>query len=72
MRFADVIVDISAHALDRSFQYRVPEELAGSCDVGTLVSVPFGKRMMTGYIVGFSDTPKIEEEKIRPLARVDN
>ncbi len=72
MRFADVIVDISAHALDRSFQYRVPEEFAGSCDVGTLVSVPFGKRMVTGYIVGFSDTPKIEEEKIRPLARVDN
>jgi primosomal protein N' (replication factor Y) len=72
MRFADVIVDISAHALDRSFQYRVPEELTGSCDVGTLVSVPFGKRMVTGYIVGFSDTPKIEEKKIRPLARVDN
>ncbi|MDY4205561.1 replication restart helicase PriA [Porcincola intestinalis] len=72
MRFADVIVDISAHALDRSFQYRVPEELTGSCDVGTLVSVPFGKRTVTGYIVGFSDTPKIEEGKIRPLARVDN
>ena len=48
MRFADVIVDISAHALDRSFQYRVPEELTGSCDVGTLVSVPFGTRTVTG------------------------
>ena len=55
MRFADVIVDISAHALDRTFQYRVPDRLQQSCDIGSVVAVPFGKRKVTGYIVGFSD-----------------
>ena len=27
MIFADIIIDISSEKLDRSFQYRVPEEL---------------------------------------------
>ncbi len=67
MQFADVIVDISAHALDRTFQYRVPEELEGSCDIGSVVNVPFGSRLVTGYIVGFSDQPRVKEDKIRPL-----
>lgn len=67
MRFADVIVDISAHALDRTFQYRVPDRLQQSCDIGSVVAVPFGKRKVTGYIVGFSDTPRVEEDRIRPL-----
>lgn len=69
-RFADVIVDISAHALDRTFQYRIPDQMRGSCQIGTLVAVPFGSRKICGYIVAFSDTPKIEEDKIRPLEGV--
>ena len=69
MRYADVIVDISAHALDRTFQYRVPEEMEGSLEAGSLVSVPFGSRTVTGYVVGFSDTPSIEESRIRPLGK---
>ena len=28
-RYADVVVDISHEKLDRSFQYRIPPELAG-------------------------------------------
>jgi len=67
VRFADVIVDISAHALDRTFQYRVPPELEDSLDIGAVVNVPFGSRKAAGYVVGFSDQPKIDPEKIRPL-----
>ena len=29
MKFANIIVDISLEKLDRTFQYRVPEELQG-------------------------------------------
>lgn len=69
MRYADVIVDISAHALDRTFQYAVPEELEESCEIGMVAVVPFGPRKVTGYVVGLSDTPKIDASRIRPLEK---
>ena len=34
MKYADVIVDISLEALDRVFQYLIPEELQTSVTVG--------------------------------------
>lgn len=69
MQFADVIVDISAHALDRTFQYRIPEDLEDAIDIGSVVDVPFGSRNITGYVVGISGKPKVDLQKIRPLSR---
>ena len=42
MKYANVIVDISLEKLDRTFQYRVPEELEDGLSVGMQVVVPFG------------------------------
>ena len=44
--------------LDRTFHYLLPETLADKAAVGMRVTVPFGRRSVTGYIVGF---PKDEE-----------
>ena len=41
-RYANVIVDISMEKLDKTFQYRIPEELKGVLAVGMQVVVPFG------------------------------
>ena len=41
--YADVIVDITQESLDRSFQYRVPEELEEKIQPGMVVQIPFGK-----------------------------
>ena len=35
MIYADVIVNITAHALDRPFQYRIPEALRDKLEVGS-------------------------------------
>lgn len=51
-RIAKVVVDI---ALDREFDYLVPEEFDGLLHVGSPVRVPFGPREAQGYIVGFSE-----------------
>ena len=42
MKFANIIVDISLEKLDRTFQYRVPEELQGILKEGMQVRIPFG------------------------------
>ena len=41
-KYADIIIDISHEAVDRTFQYIIPEELQGSIEIGQQVLVPFG------------------------------
>ncbi len=71
-RYADIIVDISHEAIDRSFQYRVPDQLLGKLGIGSVVNIPFGNgnRVRTGYVVGFSDQPMFDEARIKEIAGV--
>ena len=58
---ARVVVDL---ALDREFDYRIPSHLAALLRVGSRVVVPFGRRHVNGYIVGFIDSstyPRLRE-----------
>ena len=70
--YADIIVDISQEKLDRTFQYEIPQNLLGIIKTGTKVEVPFGKgsRTISGYVIGISDKPKIEESKIKPVSKI--
>lgn len=70
--FADVIVDISVDALDRTFQYRIPESIREQIRVGTPVKIPFGRgnREISGFVVGISDTAKWPDAKIKELTGI--
>ena len=72
MTYADVIVDITAKALDRPFQYLIPEHLENEVEEGTIVEAPFGNgnRKITGYVMSLSHSSKIDPEKIKPILRV--
>ena len=65
--YADIIVNISASELDRSFQYRVPDELREAVTLGSRVDISFHNRSVSGFVTGLSETPAIEEEKILPI-----
>ena len=66
--YADIIINIAS--LDKSFQYLVPEELAEQIEIGSAVLVPFGKseKLRDGFVIGLSKEPKIEKERIKPIA----
>lgn len=49
---ARIITDL---ALDREFDYRIPADLAGPVDIGSVVRVPFGRRRARGFVVGLAD-----------------
>ena len=36
-RYANIIIDISHEKVDRTFQYKIPEELLGKLEEGTCV-----------------------------------
>ncbi|MGI6037672.1 MAG: replication restart helicase PriA [Limnochordia bacterium] len=66
---AEVIVDISAEPVDKTFHYLVPPSLEDKLQTGHRVLVPFGPRRVEGYIIGWSQPePDIQlKEIIKPL-----
>lgn len=71
-KYADIIIDISHEAIDRTFQYKVPKHLMDKVRIGTKVSIPFGRgnHFRTGYVVSFSETPVFDIDKIKEIADV--
>lgn len=69
-KYADIIIDISHEAIDRTFQYRVPEGLTGKIGIGDEVSIPFGRgnHLRSGYVVSFSEIPAFDEDKMKEIA----
>ncbi|KAB0672279.1 primosomal protein N' [Oryzomonas sagensis] len=49
--------------LDRTFHYRVPREMEGQALAGRRAFVPFGRRRLTGYILGNVTAPPPHELK---------
>jgi primosomal protein N' (replication factor Y) (superfamily II helicase) len=52
-----------------TFTYLIPEELNYSVKVGVRVVAPFGKRVLTGFVVDLSKTSSLKE-KIKPIRDV--
>ena len=63
--YAEVIVDISHEAIDKSFTYRIPRGM----DVrpGDPVLVPFGRGIKKAYVLALSEAVDYPEEKIREI-----
>ena len=59
--YADIIIDISHSAIDRVFQYRIGDAWKEQVQVGSLVTVPFGKgnAHRHGYVIGITQTPSM-------------
>lgn len=72
-KYADIIIDISHEAIDRTFQYKIPENLEESIRIGTQVSIPFGKgnHVRKGYVVAITDTPVYEVDKLKEIQCVN-
>lgn len=70
--YADIIIDISHEAIDRTFQYRIPERLKEQIRIGTQVSIPFGRgnHVRSGYVVSFSNEPVFDVDKIKEIVDI--
>lgn len=70
MRFAQVIVDVSAYPVDRPFDYLIPEDWEELIDIGCRVKVPFGPRNVLGFVVGITTESDVPAEKIKPISEI--
>ena len=73
LSFANIIIDISHEKVDRPFQYRIPERLISRVEVGSCVSVPFGRgnTRRQGYVIGITDVPEFDPEKTKEILDVE-
>jgi primosomal protein N' (replication factor Y) len=62
-RYAGVIVDVRAEAVNRIFQYAIPERYQGQIEIGHRVLVPFGRRKLEGYVVELTNELEKKREK---------
>jgi len=65
---AEVLVDIKAKEVDRTFDYLVPENLKEVVEIGQRVTVPFGPRFIMGYVLGLKETSDFT--KLRPINNI--
>ena len=69
--FAKIIIDQDAKALDKVFEYQIPDDMQVA--VGERVIVPFGSRNLQGFIVDICDSCSYDEDKVKPiLQKIEN
>lgn len=69
-KYAKIIVDIPVNQLDQTYDYSIPQELEEIIKIGHAVLVSFGRRKVVGFVVGFSDKPDFEKDKIKDIIKI--
>ncbi len=71
--FAGVIINRLALNIDRIFDYAIPENLKGKIEIGSLVSVPFGKgnKALDGFVISLSESSDFKG-KIKEILSVED
>ena len=54
--YIDVLVELKAKKLDKTFTYHVPSNLEASINVGKRVLVPFGRQKLEGFIISLNNS----------------
>jgi primosomal protein N' (replication factor Y) (superfamily II helicase) len=63
----------TTRALRGPFDYRLPEDFGdGAVDVGSMLVVPFARRLLLGVVVGLAERSEVREEKLlEPLRALE-
>ncbi|WP_213423318.1 primosomal protein N' [Bhargavaea massiliensis] len=64
---AEIITDVSAHPVDRPFDYAVPEGMAKVIEPGARVRVPFGNRKVLGFVTGLKEESDVPDSRLKPI-----
>ena len=63
--YAEVLIEYSAKAIDKTFTYLIPSHLEKKIKVGMKVLIPFGNKTIHGFVTNikkeYSDTYELKE-----------
>ena len=66
-RYARVLVDVAGQELEQGFDYRIPADYPCALSPGMSVTVPFGKRNLSGLVLEIMEKTDVPMEKIRDI-----
>ena len=69
--YANVIIEYGVKALNKTFIYKIPEELKDKIKVGIKVYVPFGKMEVFGFVMEIVNSNDTEYDA-KEIIRIDN
>ena len=61
--YAEVLVQYGSKSLDRTFTYKIPDNLVGKIKRGMKVAIPFGKQEINGFVLNVKDKTDLEDLK---------
>ncbi|MFD2612921.1 primosomal protein N' [Paenibacillus gansuensis] len=70
MTYAKIIVDIPSKETNRPYDYRIPASLSDWVEIGSRVGVPFGPRVLQGFVVDLHHEAEVDASKIKPISDV--
>ncbi|MBU0278290.1 primosomal protein N' [Gemella sp. zg-1178] len=68
--FVQVIVDVKNSRIDKKFYYKIPQKYINKNLLGYRVEVPFGSRIIQGYIVEQKENPNFDVAKIKEIKKI--
>ena len=69
--FVEVLVEIKAKAIDKTFTYKVDEQLKKEIEIGKRVLVPFGKQKIEGFILDIKENINVDYEIKNIISVID-
>ncbi|WP_424765860.1 primosomal protein N' [Paenibacillus sp. sgz302251] len=67
---AKVIVDVPSRQTDRPFDYEVPSAMEEWIEVGSRVGVPFGGRVLQGFVTQLAAETDIDPKRLKPISEL--
>jgi primosomal protein N' (replication factor Y) len=68
--FARIYIQVKSRSLDRPFDYVVPESLRGKALAGSIVAVPFGRKMAIGVIAEITREAGVDPSRLLDIEAV--
>lgn len=59
---AQILVDVKAKNVNKTYDYLVPENLIDFIEIGARVVVPFGSRKVMGFVLGLTDKSEYDQQ----------
>ncbi|MBR1376856.1 MAG: primosomal protein N' [Bacilli bacterium] len=69
---AEVLVEIKAQGMDKTFTYAIPENLKDKVKIGIRVLVPFGNQKLEGFVMSIDDDKKFDYELKEIIEAIDD
>ena len=67
---ANIIVDVPSRQTDRPFDYEVPFDMQSWIEVGSRVGVPFGSRVLQGFVISLSTDTDYDRSKLKSVSQL--